>query len=126
MKMPIHSTIIKVSVVLMAIMVMASIASAETVSISFTPPTENTDGTPLTDLSHYTLKYGAVSGTHTESKQIASDKTSDTVTVQAGHWCFVMTASDLTGNESTDSNEVCTDVLDTTAPATFIIEIVGN
>ena len=108
---------------------MAVSVQAETVTISFTPPTLNEDGEPLTDLAGYTLYYQQTAGIDratAQKKVLDKDATGSVVTVQSGHWCFGMDAFDEVPNTSDLSNEECATVLDTTAPATFIIEIVGN
>ena len=81
------------------------------ISINWVPPTQNVDGTPLTDLAGYTVYYG------TESAQYPTDfvvdnptQTSTVFTVlnlPSGAIVYVaMTASDDDGNESAYSNEV--------------------
>lgn len=84
--------------------------SADTVTLQWNPPTTNANGTPLLDLEGYRVYYGQKSGTYT---YIIDVKDSDTVVIgglSSGHWCFVATAYDTSGNESDYSNEVCTDI----------------
>ena len=70
-------------------------------------PTENIDGTPLTDLAGYVIYWGTVSRTYTGSQTINSPVTTQwEATVPAGRYYFAMTAFDSDNNESGYSNEV--------------------
>jgi len=94
-------------------------ASSST-TLTWTAPTTNTDGTPLTDLAGYKIYYGTTSGNYTNSIN-AGNVTSYTITnLTAGTTSyFVATAYDTAGYESVDSNEVVKTepvVPDTTPP----------
>src|SRR5262245_6325967 len=54
-----------------AITVAAAIAT-NGVEVSWTPPTQNNDGSTLTDLSGYKIHYGTASGNYTESVAVAN------------------------------------------------------
>lgn len=75
------------------------------VTLSWQPPTENTDGTPLTDLAGFKIYWGAQQGTYANSKTVADPAAvMDDVAVPAGSWYFVATAFNTAGNESEYSN----------------------
>lgn len=42
----------------------ASVPTTDTTTVSWTPPTTNTDGSPLTDLKGYTIFYGTAPGVY--------------------------------------------------------------
>lgn len=46
--------------------------STNAVTINWMPPTENTDGTPLTDLSGYDIYYGTSSGNYTQTITVSN------------------------------------------------------
>ena len=77
------------------------------VTLSWTPPTENTDGSPLTDLTSYNLYFGTQSGTYPQTVNIGNPGVSTFVldTLTEGTWFFVLTAVKSTGVESDVSNE---------------------
>jgi hypothetical protein len=95
------------------------------VQLTWAPPTENADGSPLSDLQGYNIWYGFGSGSYTQSITVA-DALTDSFSfpvngVASGTEIFVsMTAYDFEGNESAYSNEVSFGpfiVTDVTAPA---------
>ncbi|MAT84451.1 MAG: hypothetical protein CMD39_09200 [Gammaproteobacteria bacterium] len=86
---------------------MISVAISDTVSLNWQAPTENTDGSLLTDLSGYRIYYGLRSGDYTDSVLIgAAASTSHALELVSGEYYFAMTALDAEGNESGYSNEV--------------------
>lgn len=106
-------------VLIFIIAVFAWSAEGADVTLSWDAPTLNEDGTPLTDLAGF--KFYTHSGdTYTEIADVAAGETSTLLTMPAGEYCFVGTAYDTPGNESINSNEVCTDLM---APATYQITI---
>jgi len=75
------------------------------VTLSWSAPTTNTDGTPLTDLAGYNVYYGPSSGNYTNSYN-AGMSTSYTINnLPAGTYYFVVTAYNAAGYASTFSNE---------------------
>ena len=76
-------------------------------SLSWTAPTENTDGTPLTDLAGYKLYYGRSTGSYDNSIQI--DNSSVTTyridNLASNTYYVVVTSFDATGVESAYSGE---------------------
>jgi hypothetical protein len=83
-------------------------SSSGTALLSWTPPTENTDGSALTDLAGYRIYYGTSSGNYTELVTIDSPGLSsyqiDNLT--PADWYFVITSFNSSNVESTYSNEV--------------------
>ena len=82
-------------------------------TLSWMPPTQNADGTPLSDLAGYKIYYGYESGNYRTSVQI--DNPGITIYVvenlTPNTYCFVLTAINSRGVESQFSNEVCKLVL---------------
>ena len=70
-------------------------------------PTQNVDGSPLTDLAGYTVYWGDQSRVYSGSHTINNASTTQwTATMGAGEYFFALTAFDKEGNESGYSNEV--------------------
>lgn len=70
-------------------------------------PTQNVDGTPLTDLAGYKVYWGQTSRSYSGSQSINSPSTTQwEVTLAPGEYYFAMTAIDSENNESGYSNEV--------------------
>ncbi len=82
-------------------------------TLSWTPPTQNTDGSPLTDLAGYKIYYGNESGNYQTSIQI--DNPGITIYVvenlTPNTYYFVITAFNRIGAESDFSNEVSIQIL---------------
>jgi hypothetical protein len=89
----------------------ASVLFATNITLSWTPPTTNADGTPLRDLAGYRVYYGLISGNYTQSND-AGNVTSYTITdLSAGSsYYFAITAYDTSGNQSIASNEISTTI----------------
>jgi hypothetical protein len=76
--------------------------------LTWTPPTQNTDGTALTNLAGYRIHWGRASGQLTESAQLA-EPAATTYTVRnlsLGEWFFGVRAYTTQGAESALSNIV--------------------
>lgn len=87
--------------------VVVDVVAMGTVTLSWTPPTKNTDGSDLTDLMGYKIHIGTTSGTYARVIPV-NDNTIDSYVVDnltAGTWYFAVSAVDTSGNESTTSNE---------------------
>lgn len=87
--------------------VTVAVNNAGTASLSWTPPTKNTDGSDLTDLAGYYIHIGSSSGDYNEiitvnQNDIASFLVED---LAEGTWYFALSAFDTSGNESEKSNE---------------------
>ena len=82
------------------------------VTLSWMPPTENADGSVLTDLVGYKVYYG----TTIDSMNTIETINNPAITVyivenlHAGSWFFKVTAFDTAGNESDDSNTATKEV----------------
>ncbi len=82
------------------------------VTLSWSAPTTNTDGTPLTDLAGYTISYGTSAVSLNQSLTIASQSvTTYTVgNLAAGTWYFSVAAYATDGSEGEPSGVVSTTV----------------
>jgi hypothetical protein len=70
-------------------------------------PTENVDGTPLTDLAGYRVYYGTSSRGYGNPVAVANPTQSSVeIPAPSGNYYVAMTALDAEGNESAYSNEV--------------------
>ncbi|MEW6570533.1 MAG: fibronectin type III domain-containing protein [Nitrospirota bacterium] len=80
---------------------------AGTVTLSWSPPTSNENGTRLSDLAGYKVYYGTTSGKYSRSIDVGN-VTSYTVynLADSATYFFAATAYDRSGNESEFSNEV--------------------
>jgi len=81
------------------------------IALNWLPPSENVDGTPLTDLAGFRAYWGYSSGDYEASITIddhtATSATITPVGVPSGSTIWiVLTAFDLDGNESQFSNEI--------------------
>jgi hypothetical protein len=78
------------------------------VTLSWTAPTQNADGTPLTDLAGYRILYGNTpGGPYDRTVTVSNPGVTSYVINQLspGTYYFVARALDNSGNESTNSNE---------------------
>jgi len=77
-------------------------------TLSWTIPSTNEDGTPLTDLAGFRVYYGTRTGNYTETTTVDNPGVSslvvDNLSIDSTYF-FVMTAFDASGNESKLSNE---------------------
>lgn len=70
-------------------------------TVNLTPPTQNTDGSALTDLGGMTVYYGSSPSSLTQQVQLPSPATSSTISnLASGTWYFGATAYTTTGLES--------------------------
>ena len=78
--------------------------------VSWTPPTENTDNSTLTDLAGYRIYFGITSGVYSRSVDINNPGLTSYQVDHLGSsdWYFVMTAYNSLGVESAYSREVST------------------
>jgi len=84
-------------------------------TLSWTAPTQNTDGTPLTDLAGFKIYQGNAPGDRAGAIYDIPDPALTTFVVEPlaeGSYCFVTTAYNALAVESDESNEVCKDVSD--------------
>lgn len=82
-------------------------ATAGQAILSWDPPSTNADGSPLTDLSGYRIYYGTSPGVYGTMRDVGNVMSSTVTNLADGSpYYFVVTAYDLSGNESGFSNEV--------------------
>jgi hypothetical protein len=86
---------------------MLSVGVIADVGLTWIAPTENVDGTPLTDLAGYRIHYGESSGNYTSTAELWDPAaTKHTLRLSSGSYYLVMTAVDGETNESGFSNEI--------------------
>jgi len=83
-------------------------SSGKAVTINWTPPTENTNGTALTDLAGYDILYGTASGYYTQKISVPNAGISTYVVddLGPGTYYFSVAAVNSAGTESPLSTEV--------------------
>lgn len=89
----------------------ATIEASGTIGLTWVAPTENEDGSELTDLAGYVIHWGRESGTYTNTLAVHdASRTTATLQLETDRaetpYYFVMTAVDEDGNVSQYSNEV--------------------
>jgi len=87
-------------------------AATTAVSVAWTPPTQNADGSTLTDLSGYKIHYGTASKTYTQSIPVTNAGITryELETLPKGRIFIAMTAVNAAGAESDFSPEVAVTV----------------
>jgi hypothetical protein len=77
-----------------------------TATLTWVPPTQNTNGTPVTTLSGYRIYYGTTEGALTQSVVISSASTTsyEITGLSSGTWYFAVVAVAADGTESAQSN----------------------
>jgi hypothetical protein len=90
----------------------SSTTTTGSATLSWTPPTQNTNGTTLTNLAGYRIFYGTSATSLTRSVQIANAGVSRYVVenLASGRWYFSVRAYTSTGAESAGSNTAYTTV----------------
>jgi hypothetical protein len=94
-------------------------------TVNWTPPTTNTDGTPLTNLAAFRVYYGTSSSSLTQVKEI-NDISSSATTISglsAATWFFKVRAVNASQVESADSNVSSKAVAASSAAKTVSITI---
>lgn len=86
---------------------MVSVSVNGSMSLSWVAPSENVDGSPLTDLAGYRVYYGDSTRNYSDMTDVSSPTSVETtITLASGDYFVAMTALDQDGNESGYSNEV--------------------
>ncbi len=86
---------------------MMTTVTIRTAVLSWTAPTQNVDGSALTNLTGYRVYWGTSSRNYTQNATVnGAGTTSYTTSLSPGTWYFAISAVDGTGAESTRSNEV--------------------
>jgi hypothetical protein len=95
-----------------AITVAAAAPTMQSVTLSWAPPTMNTDGSALTNLNGYRILYGTQPGVYTQSVAVNSAGiTRYTIeNLPSGKYYLVMVAVNSAGAESDKSKEVVVDL----------------
>jgi hypothetical protein len=98
----------KTSASLPAFTIVVEYGSTTSVTVSWKPPTTNTDGTPISGLSGYRLSYGTAPGQYSQSVSIADPRVTSAVIEGLGPatWYFAAKAVTSSGVESAYSAEV--------------------
>lgn len=99
-------------------------ANAADVSLVWDPPVNNTDNTPLTDLSGYRIYHGVASGVYSNYVDVSNTPAGTVSNLLAG--CtnyFAVTAVNSTGVESSYSEEVALYVLSEILVSTNSLEV---
>ncbi len=83
-------------------------ASSNAVTLNWTPPTENVNGTPLTNLAGYNIHYGTASGDYTQTISVSNAGIATYVVddLTPGTYYFAVGAVNSQGTESPVSSEV--------------------
>ena len=83
-------------------------AASGAATLSWTAPTENADGSPLTDLDGYRVYYGTTAGAYPNWITISNPGVTSNIVenLSSGTWYFVVTAFNQVGIESDNSNVV--------------------
>jgi hypothetical protein len=91
---------------LTAFAISVAAATRGTAALNWTPPTARTDGTSLTDLAGYRIRYGTSPDSYTETVDIDNPGLTSFVVedLPAGTYYFTVTAVDSAGTESLSSN----------------------
>jgi Fibronectin type III domain len=94
------------SVALPAFSISVTQVSSGSVTLSWTPPTQNTDGSALTNITGYKVHYGTSAGNLTQTVQVANPGLTTYVlsNLSSATWYFGVTAYTSTGAESALSN----------------------
>lgn len=92
------------------------VVSRPTVSnaaLDWTPPTENTDGTVLTNLAGYIVRYGKSASSLTDSIKLQNPGLTSYVVdnLTSGTWYFAVSSYSATGVESSQSGVISTTIL---------------
>jgi hypothetical protein len=87
-------------------------ATSDTVTISWTAPSENTDGTALTNLAGYQINYGTSPSAMTQQISINTVGVMNYVVsnLSSGTWYFEIVAVNSAGEQSTPSSVVSTTI----------------
>jgi hypothetical protein len=82
--------------------------TSSSVSLAWTPPTENSDGTTLTDLKGYKIHYGTKSQTYTNTVSVENPGLTrfEIDSLPSGKLYIAMTAYNAAGTESSLSKEI--------------------
>ena len=100
----------KASASLAAFSIAVTQISLGSATLSWTPPTQNEDGTPLTNLAGYRIRFGMQSGNYPSTINLTNPGLATYVLsgLAAGTYYIVISAVNQNGVESSYSNEAST------------------
>ena len=83
-------------------------ASSGAVTLNWTPPTQNANGTPITNLTGYDIYYGTASGNYTQTVSVSNPGIASYVVdnLSPGTYYFSITAVNSDGAQSPLSSQV--------------------
>jgi hypothetical protein len=102
----------RIFLAIIMVLMIACLSYAGSATVTWTPPTTNVDGSPITNLQGYKVYYGTTMGGAYPNVQIVAIPSATTTTITglaSGDWYFVATAYKTAvsgGLESVYSNEV--------------------
>jgi len=109
------------SMLTILLLIVAAPALAETITLTWDAPTENTDNTPYTDPAGFKIYRHDAGDVFTEVADIPhTQTTTERTDVGIGTYCYVVTAYNSKGRESERSNEACVSL---TQPKTIELRI---
>jgi len=87
--------------------------AAGSLSLAWTPPTQSADGSSLSDLASYRIRWGTQTGDHPNLQEVNNPGIASTVIdgLAPGSYYFTVSAVDTSNNESQASNEASGTVL---------------
>jgi hypothetical protein len=96
------------TLILVGLLTLASPVFADTVNVSWTPPTAREDGTamPLSEIQHYRLSWTLKGVAQTDKIATGTSNVIDTGTV-SGRVCVTLRTVDTDGLESAPTTQVC-------------------
>jgi hypothetical protein len=103
----------KASAVLPAFTIAVNQMSAGNATLDWTPPTENSDGSVLTNLAGYNVHYGTSPDKLTQVEKLTNPGLTSYVmdNLSAGTWYFAVSSYSANGTESSNSGVVSTAIL---------------
>ena len=106
-----YKWLISIAIILLSAGLLIALPYQPKTTLTWTAPTTNIDGSPLTDLKSFKIYYSQISGVYTDaqSKDVGNVTTiniQQTFGQLKGTYYFVATAIDDSLNESSFSNEV--------------------
>jgi hypothetical protein len=84
-----------------------AVSNCDSITLSWTSPIQNMDGSELTDLAGYKIYFGEYSNIYTDVIDIGNSTCFKAYIQSQSQSCFSITAYDTLGNESEYSNEAC-------------------
>lgn len=86
--------------------ILDTLSGARSATLSWNASTKNADGTPISDLAGYRIRYGTSAGVYTTTIDAGNVRTYTVSGLEPGKYYFVVQAYDSNGNVSVNSLEV--------------------